>query len=52
MLGDAGRFGVTGQIISSLKHRDKARNDASIDSARLARDHARAQPLGHAPTVA
>jgi hypothetical protein len=28
MLGDAGRFGVTGQIISSLKHRDKATNNA------------------------
>ena len=28
MLGDAGRFGLTGQIISSIKHRDKATNIA------------------------
>ncbi|HRD67649.1 MAG TPA: hypothetical protein PKY50_16010 [Candidatus Competibacter sp.] len=30
MLGNAGRFGITGQIISSLKHRDKAPNNALI----------------------
>ena len=28
MLGDAGHFGVVGQIISMLKHRDKATNNA------------------------
>ncbi len=28
MLGNAGRFGITGQIISSIKHRDKATNNA------------------------
>jgi hypothetical protein len=33
MLGDAGRFGVTGQIIGSLKHRDKAINNALIAKA-------------------
>lgn len=33
MLGDAGRFGITGQIISSLKHRDKAPNNALIAKA-------------------
>jgi len=33
MLGDAGRFGLTGQIISSLKHRDKATNNALIAKA-------------------
>jgi hypothetical protein len=33
MLGDAGRFGLTGQIISSLKHRDKATNSALIAKA-------------------
>jgi hypothetical protein len=30
MLGDAGRFGITGQIISSIKHRDKSPNNALI----------------------
>ncbi len=30
MLGDAGRFALTGQIISSLEHRDKAINNALI----------------------
>ncbi|MBK8185452.1 MAG: hypothetical protein IPK63_22125 [Candidatus Competibacteraceae bacterium] len=30
MLGNAGKFGLTGQIISSLKHRDKAPNNALI----------------------
>lgn len=30
MLGNAGQFGLTGQIISSLKHRDKATNNALI----------------------
>lgn len=30
MLGDAGRFGVTGQIISSIEHRDKGTNAALI----------------------
>jgi len=30
MLGNAGRYGITGQIISSLKHRDKATNNALI----------------------
>ena len=30
MLGNAGNFGLTGQIISSLKHRDKATNNALI----------------------
>lgn len=33
MLGNAGRFGITGQIISSLKHRDKATNNALIAKA-------------------
>lgn len=33
MLGDAGHFGLTGQIISSLKHRDKAPNNALIAKA-------------------
>lgn len=33
MLGDAGRFGITGQIISSLKHRDKSPNNALIAKA-------------------
>lgn len=33
MLGNAGRFGLTGQIISSLKHRDKAPNNALIAKA-------------------
>ena len=33
MLGNAGKFGVTGQIISSLKHRDKALNNALIAKA-------------------
>jgi hypothetical protein len=33
MLGDAGRFGLTGQIISSIKHRDKATNIALIAAA-------------------
>jgi hypothetical protein len=33
MLGDAGRFGITGQIISSIKHRDKATNNALIAKA-------------------
>ena len=33
MLGNAGRFGVTGQIISSIKHRDKATNNALIAKA-------------------
>ena len=30
MLGNAGRFGLTGGIISSIKHRDKATNNALI----------------------
>lgn len=33
MLGNAGRFGITGQIISSIKHRDKATNAALIAKA-------------------
>jgi hypothetical protein len=33
MLADAGRFGITGQIISSLKHRDKSPNNALIAKA-------------------
>jgi hypothetical protein len=33
MLGNAGRFGLTGQIISSLKHRDKAINNALVAKA-------------------
>jgi hypothetical protein len=33
MLGNAGRFGLTGQIISSLKHRDKATNNALVAKA-------------------
>jgi hypothetical protein len=33
MLANAGRFGVTGQIISSLKHRDKSPNNALIAKA-------------------
>jgi hypothetical protein len=30
MLGNAGRYAITGQIISSIKHRDKATNNALI----------------------
>jgi hypothetical protein len=30
MLGNAGEFGITGQIISSLRHRDKATSNALI----------------------
>ncbi|MEY6434008.1 hypothetical protein ABC977_16510 [Thioalkalicoccus limnaeus] len=33
MLGNAGRFGLTGQIISSLAHRDKAPNHAMVAKA-------------------
>ena len=33
MLGNTGRFGLTGQIISSIKHRDKATNIALIAKA-------------------
>ncbi|MBV8378411.1 MAG: hypothetical protein JO279_15540, partial [Verrucomicrobia bacterium] len=33
MLGNAGRYGITGQIISSIKHRDKATNNALIAKA-------------------
>jgi hypothetical protein len=33
MLGNAGRYGVTGQIISKIKHRDKATNNALIAKA-------------------
>jgi hypothetical protein len=33
MLGNAGRFGLLGQIISSLHHRDKAPNNALIAKA-------------------
>jgi len=33
MLGNAGRFAITGQIISSLKHRDKATNNVLIAKA-------------------
>jgi hypothetical protein len=33
MLGNAGPFAVTGQIISSLKHRDKSTNNALIAKA-------------------
>jgi hypothetical protein len=33
MLANAGRFGITGQIISSLKHRDKSPNNALIAKA-------------------
>jgi hypothetical protein len=33
MLGNAGRYGITGQIISSLAHRDKAPNIALIAKA-------------------
>jgi hypothetical protein len=33
MLGNAGRYGVTGQIISKLKHRDKVTNNALIGAA-------------------
>ena len=33
MLGNAGRFGVTGQIISSVRHRDKSPNNALIAKA-------------------
>ena len=33
MLSNAGRFGLTGQIISSIKHRDKATNNALIAAA-------------------
>jgi hypothetical protein len=30
MLGNAGRFGITGQIISSIKHRDKATTNVLV----------------------
>jgi hypothetical protein len=33
MLGNAGRFGLTGQIISSIQHRDKSTNYALIAKA-------------------
>jgi hypothetical protein len=33
MLGNAGRFGLTGQIISSIKHRDKSTNNVLIAKA-------------------
>ena len=33
MLADAGRFALTGQIISSLRHRDKSPNNALIAKA-------------------
>ena len=33
MLGNAGRFGLTGQIISTLKHREKAVNNALVAKA-------------------
>ncbi len=33
MLGNAGTFGLTGQIISSLKHRDKPTNNALVAKA-------------------
>ncbi len=33
MLADAGRFGITGQIISSIRHRDKSPNNALIAKA-------------------
>jgi hypothetical protein len=33
MLGNAGEYGITGQIISKLKHRDKATNNALIGKA-------------------
>jgi hypothetical protein len=33
MLGNAGRYAVTGQIISSLKHRDKATTNALVAKA-------------------
>lgn len=33
MLGNAGRYGVTGQIISKIAHRDKATNNALIAKA-------------------
>lgn len=33
MLANAGRFGITGQIISSLKHRDKSPNNALVAKA-------------------
>jgi hypothetical protein len=33
MMGNAGRYGVTGQIISAIKHRDKSTNNALIAKA-------------------
>jgi hypothetical protein len=33
MLGNAGQFGLTGQIISAIKHRDKSPNNALIAKA-------------------
>jgi hypothetical protein len=33
MMGNAGRFGLTGTIISAIKHRDKATNNALIAKA-------------------
>jgi hypothetical protein len=33
MLGDAGKFGITGQIISSIQRRDKSPNNAMIAKA-------------------
>lgn len=40
MMGDAGRFGLTGQIISSLHHRDKSTSNALIAKAvEVCEDH-------------
>jgi hypothetical protein len=33
MLGNAGRYGITGQIISKVKYRDKATNNALVAKA-------------------
>ena len=33
MLGNAGHYGVTGQIISAIKHRDKSTNNVLIAKA-------------------
>jgi hypothetical protein len=44
MLGNAGRFGLTGQIISSIAHRDKAPNNALMAKAV---EVCEAEKLGH-----
>jgi hypothetical protein len=45
MLGNAGRFGLTGQIISSIKHRDKSTNNALVAKAVQVCEHNRLEHL-------